>query len=161
MNPTKLVKAGCRALLRRYSPRLLYPVPTSALQPERLYLYLEALWQRRRLNGAIVEIGCWLGGTSAIAFKMLTRTGYPHRYLAVDTFEASSPSNSPTTKSWELRQLTARCSTKAQSRWSAVCSITGAHRNSSSYRYRIPGERSASGAHRRMPRRRGPRDSGL
>lgn len=91
MKATKLAKAGCRALLRRYSPRLLYPVPVSSLQPERLYLYLDALWQRRQLNGAIVEIGCWLGGTSAIALKMLTRTGYPHRYLAIDTFEGFVP----------------------------------------------------------------------
>ena len=55
-------------------------------QPERLYLYLDALWQRRELEGAVVEVGCWLGGTSAIASKTPTRTGYPHRYLAIDTF---------------------------------------------------------------------------
>ena len=77
--------------MRRYAPRLLYPVPTSSLQPERLYAYLDALWQRRRLEGAIVEVGCWLGGTSAIASKMLTRTGYPHRYLAIDTFGGFVP----------------------------------------------------------------------
>jgi hypothetical protein len=86
MRPTKLARAGFRELLRRYSPRLLYPVPTSSLQPERLYAYLDALWQRRHLDGAIVEVGCWLGGTSAIASKMLIRTGHPHRYLAIDTF---------------------------------------------------------------------------
>lgn len=87
VRPTKLVKAAGRALLRRYSPRLLHPQPTSSLQPERLYLYLDALWKRRNLDGAIVEVGCWLAGTSAIASKMLTRTGHPHRYLAIDTFE--------------------------------------------------------------------------
>jgi len=84
---TKLTKAGGRALLRRYSPRLLYPVPASSLQPERLYLYLDALWQRRDLGGAVVEVGCWIGGTSAIACKMLRRTGHPHRYVAIDTFD--------------------------------------------------------------------------
>jgi O-methyltransferase len=87
VRPTKVVKAGGRALLRRYSPRLLHPQPASSLQPERLYLYLDALWQRRNLDGAIVEVGCWLAGTSAIASKMLIRTGYPHRYVAIDTFE--------------------------------------------------------------------------
>jgi hypothetical protein len=83
----KLVKAGGRALLRRYSPRLLYPVPASSLQPERLYLYLDALWQRRHLGGAVVEVGCWIAGTSTIACKMLRRTGHPHRYVAIDTFD--------------------------------------------------------------------------
>ena len=91
IKPTKLVRAGFRELLRRYSPRLLYPVPTSSLQPERLYAYLDALWERRHLDGAIVEVGCWLGGTSAIASKMLARTGHPHRYLAIDTFNGFVP----------------------------------------------------------------------
>ena len=87
MRPAKLVKAGGRALLRRYAPRLLYPVPASSLQPERLYLYLDALWKRRHLDGAVVEVGCWLAGTSTIACKMLRRTGHPHRYVAIDTFD--------------------------------------------------------------------------
>ena len=89
--PAKLARAAFRELLRRYSPRLLYPVPASSLQPERLYAYLDALWQRRHLDGAIVEVGCWLGGTSAIASKMLARTGHPHRYLAIDTFNGFVP----------------------------------------------------------------------
>jgi O-methyltransferase len=87
VKPAKLVKAGGRVFLRRYSPRLLYPVPPSSLQPERLYLYLDALWKRRHLDGAIVEVGCWLAGTSTIASKMLRRTGHPHRYVAIDTFD--------------------------------------------------------------------------
>lgn len=84
-------KVGARALLRRYSPRFLYPTPRSSLQPERLYAYLDALWQRRDLEGAIVEVGCWLGGTSALAWKMLARTGYQHRYVAIDTFSGFVP----------------------------------------------------------------------
>jgi O-methyltransferase len=91
VRPAKLAKAGGRALLRRYSPRLLYPSPASSLQPERLYLYLDALWRRRKLEGAIVEVGCWLAGTSAIACKMLRRIGHPHRYLAIDTFQGFVP----------------------------------------------------------------------
>lgn len=86
-----MAKVGARALLRRYAPRLLYPTPRSSLQPERLYAYLDALWQRRDLEGAIVEVGCWLGGTSALAWKMLTRTGYQHRYVAIDTFKGFVP----------------------------------------------------------------------
>jgi predicted O-methyltransferase YrrM len=59
--------------------------------PERLYAYLDALWQRRYLTGAIVEVGCWLGGTSAVAWKMLAHTGHPHRYVAIDTFSGFVP----------------------------------------------------------------------
>ena len=85
------VKQAGRAVLRRYSPRLLYPYPNSSLAPERLYAYLDALWQRRELDGAVVEVGCWLGGTAAIASRMLERTGHPHRYVAVDTFGGFVP----------------------------------------------------------------------
>lgn len=65
---------------------ILYRNPVPGLQPERLYAYLDTLWQRRDLDGDIVEIGCFRGGTSAIAFKMLERTGYSKRYLCIDTF---------------------------------------------------------------------------
>jgi hypothetical protein len=35
----------------------------------------------------VIEVGCWLSGTSAIAAKMLRRIGgHPHHYLAIDTF---------------------------------------------------------------------------
>jgi hypothetical protein len=91
IKPAKLARSRIRVLLRRYSPQLLYPVPTSSLYPERLYAYLDALWQRRSMDGAIVEIGCWLGGTSAIASTMLTRTGHRHRYVAIDTFDGFVP----------------------------------------------------------------------
>jgi O-methyltransferase len=86
MRPPKLLRDGIRALLRQHVPWLLYPRPAGSLQPERLYAYLDALWQRRELEGTIVEVGCWIAGTSALAWKMLERTGYPHRYLAIDTF---------------------------------------------------------------------------
>jgi O-methyltransferase len=79
-------KRAVREVLRRYRPALLYPSPQSSLQPERLYAYLDALWRRRDLDGAVVEVGCWLGGTAAIADKMLRRIDAGHRYVCVDTF---------------------------------------------------------------------------
>jgi SAM-dependent methyltransferase len=61
------------------------------LQPQRLYAYLDALWQRRDVEGAVVEIGCWNGGTAAIAHQMLEHTGHRKRYVCVDTFNGFVP----------------------------------------------------------------------
>jgi O-methyltransferase len=74
-----------RAALTRW-PERLYPVPASSLQPERLYLLLDVLWRTREVDGAMVELGCWLGGTTAIASKFLERIGRRREYVAVDTF---------------------------------------------------------------------------
>jgi len=87
---SRLVRIA-KAEIRRVAPTLIYPKPVSGLQPQRLYAYLDALWQRRDLDGAVVEIGCWIGGTAAMAFQMLTRTGYPKRYVCVDTFSGFVP----------------------------------------------------------------------
>lgn len=63
------------------------------LAPERLYSYLDALWQRRALDGAVVEVGCFRGGTTRFAYGMLARTGYPKRYYCVDTFGGFVPTH--------------------------------------------------------------------
>ncbi|MDP8911014.1 MAG: class I SAM-dependent methyltransferase [Actinomycetota bacterium] len=81
------VRQSLTSLARRYAPTLLYPRPKlSALAPERLYAYLDAIWQRRELDGAIVEVGSWLGGTAALAYRLLANTGFDKRYVCVDTF---------------------------------------------------------------------------
>jgi len=80
-----------KAEIKRIAPTLVYPKPVSGLQPQRLYAYLDALWQRREIEGAVVEIGCWMGGTAAIAYQMLVRTGYRKRYVCVDTFSGFVP----------------------------------------------------------------------
>lgn len=82
ISPKALVKAA----VRRYRPQLLYPVPVSSLQPERLYAYLDALWRTRDVPGDVVEVGCWLGGSAAIASRMLRRLSIQKRYVAIDTF---------------------------------------------------------------------------
>ncbi len=87
MAATRLV----RGAFRRLRPELLHPQPVSSLQPERLYAYLDALWQRRQLDGAVVEIGCWLCGTAVVASRMLDRLGCRKDYVCVDTFSGFVP----------------------------------------------------------------------
>ncbi len=84
--PHRRLPALTKRLLQRYAPTQLYRRPVSSLRPERLYAYLDALWKRRSIDGAIVEVGCYLGGTAAIAWQMLSRTGFEKRYVCVDTF---------------------------------------------------------------------------
>jgi O-methyltransferase len=85
------VQQSAKWVVKRYAPTVLYPRPVSALQPERLYAYMDAIWQRRDLDGAIVEVGAWLGGTAALVYRMLRNTGHEKRYVCVDTFAGFVP----------------------------------------------------------------------
>jgi O-methyltransferase len=89
------VRRRIRGILRRFilrrGPESLYPTPVSALGPERLYAYFDAIWQRRDVEGAVVEVGCWLGGTAALARQLLRNTGIEKRYVCVDTFTGFLP----------------------------------------------------------------------
>jgi O-methyltransferase len=77
-------------LIRTTAKRVLAPViykyPPFGLQPERLATYLHGLLERKALPGDVAEIGCNLGGTSAIAARMLKRVGWMNRYICYDTF---------------------------------------------------------------------------
>jgi O-methyltransferase len=75
----------------RLAPTLILPKPFFALQPERLYYYLDALWQRREIDGCVVEVGCWLGGTAATAHQFLVQTSGSRRYVCIDTFGGFVP----------------------------------------------------------------------
>jgi O-methyltransferase len=77
---------------RRLLATKLYPRPMSELHPGGLYAYLDALYQRRELEGAIVEVGCWLGGTAALAKRMMSRAGMQQPYVCIDTFGGFVPS---------------------------------------------------------------------
>jgi O-methyltransferase len=70
----------------RLAPTLIHRSPHSVLDPERLYYYLDALWQRRNLDGCVLEVGCWRGGTAAIVDQFLRNTGNDRRYICIDTF---------------------------------------------------------------------------
>jgi SAM-dependent methyltransferase len=80
------VLQALRTFVVQLAPERFYPQPASGLQPERLYLYLDALWKRREVPGEVLEVGCWRGGTAAIASSMLRRTGFRKRYRCIDTF---------------------------------------------------------------------------
>ena len=78
--------ATARNAVRKVQARMFSRKPEAVLQPERLYQFLDALWQRRELPGAVVEVGCYRGGTSLMAHRFLRRSGFPRRYIAYDTF---------------------------------------------------------------------------
>lgn len=81
-----------RALLKhRVLAPLLYRHPPVGLQPDRLYGWLDALWQTRDVPGAIIEVGCNVGGTAAVSWRFLERTGTSRRYVAIDTFSGFVP----------------------------------------------------------------------
>jgi O-methyltransferase len=86
------VSRAARRLLLRRRPQLVYPTPLSSLQPERLYAYLDVLFRAQAVQGDVVEVGCWVGGTAAIASRMLRRLGSSKRYVCVDTFSGFVPS---------------------------------------------------------------------
>jgi len=81
------VKYGLKRLARSALVPLIYRYPPSVLAPERLYLFLHHLIQTRDVPGAVVEIGCNLGGTAAIAKRMLNRLGVEKPYICIDTFD--------------------------------------------------------------------------
>jgi SAM-dependent methyltransferase len=56
------------------------------LAPHRLYAFLDALWHRRDSVGAVVEVGCWRGGTTRVAYRFLQAIQSPRQYVAIDTF---------------------------------------------------------------------------
>ena len=63
----------------------------TTLEPERLYAYLDAVWTQREVEGAVVEVGCFLGGTAALASRMMKNLGISKRYVAIDTFTGFVP----------------------------------------------------------------------
>jgi hypothetical protein len=66
---------------------LLYRYPPFTLAPERLYLFLHHLIETRDVPGAIVEVGCNLGGTAIIAKRLLDSLGVDKPYICIDTFD--------------------------------------------------------------------------
>jgi O-methyltransferase len=60
--------------------------PEPQLQTDRLYLYLDTLYQTREIPGAVVEVGCFQGGTAVFASRFLRRINCERRYVCIDTF---------------------------------------------------------------------------
>jgi len=81
------VKYQIKRMARSALVPLLYRYPPFTLLPERLYLFLHHLVQTKDVSGAVVEIGCNLGGTAVIARKMLDRLKIDKPYVCIDTFD--------------------------------------------------------------------------
>ncbi|WP_171110355.1 MULTISPECIES: class I SAM-dependent methyltransferase [Streptomyces] len=73
-----LAKSALRPLLYRHTP--------IGLEPQRLHVWTDRLVRTRQVPGAVVEIGCSLGGTAAWSDRLLRNIGAPKRYVCVDTF---------------------------------------------------------------------------
>ena len=81
------VRFQLKKIARSALAPLLYRYPPFTLAPERLYLFLHHLIETRDVPGAVVEIGCNLGGTAIVARKMLRRLDMNKRYICIDTFD--------------------------------------------------------------------------
>lgn len=62
-----------------------YP-PPPAMTVDNVHGYLDALYQRRDLEGPVVEVGCARGGSTVVACRFLSRIGRPKPYYCIDTF---------------------------------------------------------------------------
>lgn len=80
------IKSRAKNRVKRAFPDVFFRTPHSTLEPERLYVYLDALWTRRDIAGPIVEVGCYVGGTAAVGARLLRNIGVDKRYVCVDTF---------------------------------------------------------------------------
>lgn len=75
--PTVVLRAAAPLVLRN---------PVSGLATMRLYAYLDELNRTKDVEGAVVEVGTHLAGTSALAYRFLRQIGVERRYVCIDTF---------------------------------------------------------------------------
>jgi O-methyltransferase len=80
MNPFKIVG-------KRLVRHLIYRFPPIFLSPNSLYTWLDILVKTKSLEGDVVEIGCYLGGTAAMSSRMLKNIKSTHDYIVIDTFD--------------------------------------------------------------------------
>ena len=113
------VRFQLKKIARSALAPLLYRYPPFTLAPERLYLFLHHLIETRDVPGAVVEIGCNLGGTAIVARKMLRRLDMNKRYICIDTFDGLSTRSSRPTPRTAPRPTTARCFRETPASWSA------------------------------------------
>jgi O-methyltransferase len=65
---------------------LIYRFPPIMLAPERLMLWQQTLIETADVDGDVVEVGCYLGGTAAVAARMMRNLGNRKPYRVYDTF---------------------------------------------------------------------------
>lgn len=75
-----------KMLLKYTLANYLYRYPVSSLRTVRLNHYLNAIKQTQHLTRPVLEIGCFLCGTSSIAAKFMSDIKDQREYYAFDTF---------------------------------------------------------------------------
>jgi O-methyltransferase len=85
------MRAATKQLLKRAFPTVFFRHPRTTLEPERLYAFLDAIWTQRDVEGSVVEVGCYLGGTAALGSRMMENLGISKRYVVIDTFTGFVP----------------------------------------------------------------------
>ena len=65
---------------------LIYRFPPIMLSPERMMLWQLTLIETADVDGDVVEVGCYLGGTAAVAARMMKNLGNRKQYRVYDTF---------------------------------------------------------------------------
>lgn len=78
--------AGLKYFLKSLLKPLIYRFPPIMIQPERLMLWQQTLIETAEVDGDIVEVGCYLGGTAAVAARMMKTLGNKKHYRVYDTF---------------------------------------------------------------------------
>jgi predicted O-methyltransferase YrrM len=77
-----VIKRTAKSFLRP----LIFRYPPIGLQPERLQYWLRTLIETADVGGAVLEVGCSVGGTAAFSSRMLRNLNIDKRYVCVDTF---------------------------------------------------------------------------
>lgn len=75
-----------KRLVKQVVRPLIYRFPPVYLSPAGLLLWFDVLRETRAIKGDAVEIGCYLGATSAMSARLLKEMGTPRPYTVIDTF---------------------------------------------------------------------------
>lgn len=65
---------------------LLYRFPPVFLSPPSTYVWYDTLVKTNLMKGDVVEVGCYLGATAALSFRMLESMRSTRDYYVIDTF---------------------------------------------------------------------------
>lgn len=82
MNPSNPFKIVAKQIIRP----LIYRFPPIFLSPSSLYTWFDILVKTDQLEGDIVEVGCYLGGTAAMSARLVKALRSKRNYIVVDTF---------------------------------------------------------------------------
>ena len=73
-------------LIKKILAPYIYRHKPIGLSAGKLYLYLDALYKTKQVQGDVVEVGCNVCGTTALGKQMLRKMDSSKEYYCVDTF---------------------------------------------------------------------------